>query len=142
MSAETGQIPDPEAGERDYPQGLVPVNHVEPAPRRVRGYLGHQLIFDTTTAQYVWEIPYYPQYYIPVADVDKRFLADEGARQSTHRGPAQHHGLHAGGQDRPGAVRIYGDGAIPGVAGTARFEWAVLDAWYEEDEQIFVHPPT
>ncbi len=26
------------------------------------------------------------------------------------------------------------------MAGTARFEWAALDAWYEEDEQIFVHP--
>jgi uncharacterized protein (DUF427 family) len=23
---------------------------------------------------------------------------------------------------------------------TARFDWAALDAWYEEDEQVFVHP--
>jgi len=30
--------------------------------------------------------------------------------------------------------------AIVGVAGTARFDWNALDAWYEEDEQIFVHP--
>jgi uncharacterized protein (DUF427 family) len=126
--------------DRDFPQMAVEVNHVEPAPRRVRGFLGHELIFDTTAARYVWEIPYYPQYYIPVGDIDKRFVADEGVSQSTRRGPAHRHGLHAGGQDRPGAVRIYGDEAIPGVAGTARFEWAALDAWYEEDEQIFVHP--
>jgi len=26
------------------------------------------------------------------------------------------------------------------VAGTARFDWNALDAWYEEDEQVFVHP--
>src|ERR1700759_3068961 len=107
MSAGTGQILDPAspgapsqasvqtsaaapvAADRNYPQMPVQVNHVEPAPRRVRGFLGNELIFDTTAAHYVWEIPYYPQYYIPVADVDKRFLADEGARQSTHRGPAQ-----------------------------------------------------
>src|SRR5262249_9212188 len=25
-------------------------------------------------------------------------------------------------------------------AGTVRFDWDALDAWYEEDEQIFVHP--
>ena len=140
MSAGTGQIPDPEAADRDYPQGLVPVNHVEPAPRRVRGYLGHQLIFDTTSAQYVWEIPYYPQYYIPLADIDPQFLVDENAEQNTRRGTARRYGLNAGGQERRSAVRVYGPGAIEGVAGTAHFDWAALDAWYEEDEQVFVHP--
>ena len=30
--------------------------------------------------------------------------------------------------------------ALEGVAGTVRFDWAALDAWYEEDEQVFVHP--
>jgi uncharacterized protein (DUF427 family) len=123
----------------------VEVNHVEPAPRRVRGFLGNELIFDTTGARYVWEIPYYPQYYIPVEDIDPRFLVDEGAQQNTRRGTAYRHGLRAGGTERlgavrPGAVRVYGEDAIPGVAGTARFEWGALDAWYEEDEQIFVHP--
>ena len=126
--------------ERDYPQMPVEVNHVEPAPRRVRGFLDNELIFDTTAARYVWEIPYYPQYYIPLADIDPRFLVDEGGQQNTRRGPARRHGLRAGGQDRPGAVRVHGDDALPAVAGTARFEWKALDAWYEEDEQIFVHP--
>lgn len=42
--------------------------------------------------------------------------------------------------DRPGSVRVFGDEAIDGVAGTARFDWDALDAWYEEDEQVFVHP--
>jgi uncharacterized protein (DUF427 family) len=37
-------------------------------------------------------------------------------------------------------VRVFGDDAIAGVAGTARFDWDALDAWYEEDEQVFVHP--
>jgi uncharacterized protein (DUF427 family) len=125
---------------RDFPQTAVEVNHVEPAPRRVRGFLGHELIFDTTSARYVWEIPYYPQYYIPVEDIDPRFLAGEGVQQNTRRGTAHRHGLRAGGTERPGAVRVFGEDAIPGVAGTARFEWGALDAWYEEDEQIFVHP--
>jgi uncharacterized protein (DUF427 family) len=132
--------PVPGAAGRDYPQGPVEVNHVEPAPRRIRGFLGNQKIFDTTSARYVWEIPYYPQYYIPLADIDSQFLVDENAEQNTHRGTARRHGLRAGSLERRSAVRVYGADAIEGLAGTAHFDWASLDAWYEEDEQVFVHP--
>jgi uncharacterized protein (DUF427 family) len=27
-----------------------------------------------------------------------------------------------------------------GLGGTVRFDWNALDAWFEEDEQVFVHP--
>jgi uncharacterized protein (DUF427 family) len=54
----------------DYPQMAAVRGRVEPAPRRVRGYAGGELIFDTTAARYVWEVPYYPQYYIPFDDVN------------------------------------------------------------------------
>jgi uncharacterized protein (DUF427 family) len=130
----------PGAADRDYPKEPVPVNHVEPAPRRVRGFLGNRLIFDTTSARYVWEIPYYPQYYIPLSDIEAEFLVDENAEQNTRRGTARRYGLRAGGEERHSAVRVYGTDAIDGVADTAHFDWAALDAWYEEDEQVFVHP--
>jgi uncharacterized protein (DUF427 family) len=29
---------------------------------------------------------------------------------------------------------------VDGLSGTVRFEWAALDAWFEEDERVFVHP--
>ena len=130
----------PVAADRDYPQMIAETNHVEPAPRRVRAMLGGEQIFDTTRARYVWEWPYYPQYYIPVGDIERRFLVDEHHQQHLAQGTAARHGLRAGGLDRPGTVRVFGDEAAGGVAGTARFDWAALDAWYEEDEQVFVHP--
>jgi uncharacterized protein (DUF427 family) len=130
----------PVATDRDYPQNIAEINHVEPAPRRVRATLGNEQIFDTTSARYVWEVPYYPQYYVPLEDIDMRFVIDEGHEQSTRQGTAHRHGLRAGGIERPGAVRVFGEDAIAGVAGTARFDWPALDAWYEEDEQVFVHP--
>ena len=34
----------------DYPAMIVPVNHVEPAPRRIRAYLGTEKVLDTTRA--------------------------------------------------------------------------------------------
>jgi uncharacterized protein (DUF427 family) len=124
----------------DYPRLITPVNHVEPVPRRVRAVLGGRVILDTVRALYVWEAPYYPQYYIPVADIVPGVLVDEQHPQKLSRGTARRHGLAAGELTRPGAARVYGDDAADGLAGTARFEWSALDAWYEEDEEVFVHP--
>jgi uncharacterized protein (DUF427 family) len=113
---------------------------IEPAPRRVRAILAGRTIFDTTAARYVWEIPYYPQYYIPVEDIDATFLHDEGHEQHLERGTARRYGLRVGHEDRPGSVRLFGADATGAIADTARFEWDALDAWFEEDEQVFVHP--
>jgi uncharacterized protein (DUF427 family) len=126
--------------ERDYPQMIVPVDHVEPVPRRVRAKLGGATVVDTTRALYVWEWPNYPQYYIPVADVADGALVDENRTERLRRGRARRHGLRVGDVARPGAAHVYGDDAREGLARTVRFEWAALDAWFEEDEEVFVHP--
>ena len=124
----------------DYPASIVPVNHVEPVPRRIRAYLGAEKVLDTTRALYVWEWPHYPQYYVPLDDVGRDLLVSEGHTQKTGRGPAELHELRVGEVRRPRAARVITDSAIEGLKGTVRFEWAALDAWFEEDEQVFVHP--
>ena len=40
--------------DRDYPQIPAERGRVEPAPRRVRGYVDGVLVFDTVAARYVW----------------------------------------------------------------------------------------
>ena len=89
---------------------------------------------------YVWEWPRYPQYYIPLADVDPAVLVDEEHPEHLSRGPARRYGLRVGEVSRPGVAHVYGDGALAGLGGMVRFDWAALDAWFEEDEEIFVHP--
>jgi uncharacterized protein (DUF427 family) len=121
----------------DYPQVLTPVDHIEPVPRRIRATLAGQVVLDTTNALYVWEWPNYPQYYIPIADVSRAFLVDERQIERLHRGSARLHGLQVGQVVRPSSARLYTDGS---VAGTVRFDWDALDAWFEEDEEVFVHP--
>jgi uncharacterized protein (DUF427 family) len=121
----------------DYPQMIVEANHVEPVPRRIRAMLGGKVVLDTTSALYVWEWPNYPQYYIPAADVDPRLLVDEGHEQKLRRGTSRRVGLQAGDQLRPAAASVYTDGDL---AGRVRFDWEALDAWFEEDEEVFVHP--
>ncbi|ORV93216.1 hypothetical protein AWC11_06380 [Mycobacterium interjectum] len=124
--------------ERDYPQMAAARGRIEPAPRRVRGYLGHELVFDTTAARYVWELPYYPAYYIPLADVRPGFLVDEDHPQKVQLGPSRLHSLVGAGQTHPSAARVFDAGDGP-VAGTVRFEWDPL-RWFEEDEPIYGHP--
>ena len=123
----------------DYPQMAAVRGRVEPAPRRVRGFLGNELVFDTTSARYVWEVPYYPQYYVPLADVRAEHLRDENHPQKVQFGPSRTFSLVGDGQTHESAVRVFdaeGDGP---VAGLVRFEWAAL-TWFEEDEPIYGHP--
>jgi len=124
----------------DYPKTIAPVDHIEPVPRRIRAVLGGETIVDTLAARYVWEWSNYPQYYIPVKDVQPGVLIDEDRAERLSRGTARWHGLRAGGVSRSGCARVFGDDALEGLAGTVRFDWAALDAWYEEDEEVFVHP--
>jgi len=125
---------------RDYPAAIVPVDHIEPVPRRIRATLGGRTVFDTTRALYVWKWPNYPQYYIPIGDVSPNVLVDEQHAQRLHRWTARLHGLQVGEIARPSSARLYPEDAAAGLAGTIRFDWDALDAWFEEDEQVFVHP--
>ncbi len=124
----------------DYPATIVATNHVEPVPRRIRAYLRGEKVLDTTRARYVWEWPHYPQYYIPVADVRRDVLVPEGHSQQTGRGAAELQGVRVGEEHRPRAAKLITESELDGLAGTVRFEWDALDAWFEEDEQVFVHP--
>jgi len=124
----------------DYPAMIVPANHVEPVPRRVRAFLSGETVLDTTRARYVWEWPWYPQYYVPLADVRRDLLVPEGRNQHSARGPVELHGLRLGDVRRLRAAKVLRNSSVEELRDTVRFEWAALDAWYEEDEQVFVHP--
>ncbi len=125
----------------DYPAPLPPVNHTAPVPRRIRAFLNGRVVLDTMSALYVWEWSRYPQYYVPVDDIDPAVLVDEQHEQKLSRGTARRYALRVGDTVRAAALRVYGDNAtVEGLAGRARFEWDSVDAWFEEDEQVFVHP--
>jgi uncharacterized protein (DUF427 family) len=123
----------------DYPASLTPAGRVAPVPRRIRAVLGNRTVLDTTRARYGWAPggPPYPQYYVPVDDVAPGVLVDEGVDEAQPFGTARRHGLRVGDDVRAGAAWVQADGEL---AGTVRLAWAALDAWFEEDEQVFVHP--
>jgi uncharacterized protein (DUF427 family) len=116
-----------------YPESLTPAGHVAPVPRRIRAWLGGRCVLETSRAYYVWEWPGYPQYYVPVDDVAPGLLADEGVTEDRVPGAGHRHRVG----ERGGTAWVHRDGDL---AGHVRFEWSALDAWFEEDEQVFVHP--
>ncbi|HEY6425202.1 MAG TPA: DUF427 domain-containing protein [Pseudonocardiaceae bacterium] len=123
-----------------YPAVIAAVGHVEPVARRIRAFLAGEKVLDTTRALYVWEVPYYPQYYIPIVDVRRDLLVREDAGQQTRSGPAELHALHVGDVHRPHAAKYLPESPVDGLSDTIHFKWAALDVWFEEDERVFVHP--
>ena len=123
----------------NFPPSLTAINHIAPVPRRIRGIKGGETLLDTTRALYVWEWPHYPQYYIPKADVRMEAFV-EGDVLSTQQGDARQLALNAGAGELRPAGRLITASTLAGVADTVRLEWKALDRWFEEDEEVFVHP--
>src|SRR5258708_12694322 len=87
-SSLAGWLSDPRSiPVNDFPAALAAVNHVEPVPRRIRAVLGGQAVLDTVRALYVWERPFYPQYYVPLADVRRDLLIPEERPHQPTRAP-------------------------------------------------------
>jgi uncharacterized protein (DUF427 family) len=124
----------------DHPVMIATANRVEPAPRRIRALLAGETVLDTIRALYVWEWPNYPQYYISIDDIRRDLLVEEHRHQRSPFGVAETYGLRVGDVYRPSAARMFTESSVDGLRHTVRFDWSALDAWFEEDEQVFVHP--
>jgi len=119
-------------------RGTVRVEH---GSKRIRAYLGGELVADTIRPLMVWEAPYYPTYYFPRGDVRAQ-LTDDGAppAHSPSRGDAQTLTVSAGGKSAAAAALLYESSPLAELAGTVRIAWDAMDAWFEEDEEVFTHP--
>jgi uncharacterized protein (DUF427 family) len=115
---------------------------IETSAKRVRAYLGGELVADTTRPRLVWEVPYYPAYYFPAADVRAELLEpDDGERvHSPSRGDARTFTVSAGGKRAPAGALRYEDSPIDELRDLIRLDWDAMDAWFEEDEEVFTHP--
>ncbi|MCP5025327.1 MAG: DUF427 domain-containing protein [Actinomycetia bacterium] len=100
---------------------------------------GRQTIVDTTRARLVWEHPYYPQWYVPRTALPANALVfSDNSSQSKVFGTAQVFDIVAGSHRASGAALVYGD--HPDLANFVRLDFAAMDHWFEEDEEVFVHP--
>ena len=114
---------------------------VEPGPKRVRAYLDGIPVVDSAHVRLVWEQPNYPVYYFPLDDVRTDLLHPTGeTRHSSSRGDAQLCDVRVGDRVAPAAAYRYADSPLEELRELVAFTWSAMDHWFEEDEEVHVHP--
>ena len=114
---------------------------MEPGPKRVRAYLDGIPVVDSAHVRLVWEQPNYPVYYFPLDDVRSDLLHPTGeTRHSPSRGDAQLCNVRVGDRVAPAAAYRYADSPLEELRELVAFTWSAMDHWFEEDEEVHVHP--
>ena len=116
---------------------------VEPSPKWVRVLAGGETVADTKRALLLRETGHTPNYYLPIDDVRMEFF--ERTDRSTHcpyKGDAIYWTLKVSEKVEENAVWSYPvrlDDEAPDLSAYVAFYWNKFDAWYEENEQVYVH---
>jgi uncharacterized protein (DUF427 family) len=112
---------------------------VEPTGKRIRVLLAGELVADTTGALLVWEIPYYPTYYIPSADI-RAELVQVGTGSGAGLGHAEVLTVKVAAATAEGAARRFPTAPDPRLRDCVRLDWKAMTEWLEEDEPVYTHP--
>jgi len=117
--------------------------HISESPRHVRVMFGGATIADSKRVKLLREAGTLPVYYFPAADVrSETMVPSERRAHCPYKGEAAYWSLQVGEKSARDAVWSY---VRPRPEASAlrdhlAFEWNKMDRWYEEDEEIFVHP--
>src|SRR5881628_162862 len=117
--------------------------HTSQSPRQVRVVFGGEAIAESKRVQLLREDGVLPVYYFPRQDVRMNLLlpTDHKSR-CPYKGEASYWTARSGARVAENAAWSYVN-PLPEAAGIREciaFCWNKMDAWYEEDEEIFVHP--
>lgn len=116
--------------------------YFEDSPRRVRVVFAGQTIADSRQMKLLHETGHPPVYYFPISDVHPEVLQPGRLRtRCPVKGEATHWSVVVGDRAAPDAAWEYPQ-PLPEaswLAGYLAFYWDKMDAWYEEDEQVYVH---
>jgi uncharacterized protein (DUF427 family) len=116
---------------------------LERSPRRVRVKLNGETIADSTRAHLLFETRHLPVYYFPRGDVQMDLFAPTDHHSfCPYKGTASYWTIRVGDRLSENAVWGYPEpfDEVAELKDFVAFYWARVDGWYEEDEEIFVHP--
>ncbi len=116
---------------------------VEQWPRRVRAVIGDVAVADSTRVLLLLEKGHLPVYYFPAEDV-RTDLMEPTAKHTRcpYKGEASYWTVRAGDREVANAIWSYLD-PLPertDIKGYMAFYWDRVDSWWEEDDEVFVHP--
>lgn len=115
---------------------------IEPSPRRVRVMFGGETIADSTNVLLVWEPRRLATYWFPVADVKTEFLHAAAERNGDGGAGIARWDVRVGDRRADNAAWGYPepDADRAPLKDHVAFFWNQMDAWFEEDDEVFVHP--
>jgi len=116
--------------------------HAEQSPRRVRVVFGGATLADSKRAVLLRESKCLPVYYFPKEDVHMELMQPSGRRaQDDYKGEAVYWTIRSDSKTAENTAWSYADPppACTAIKDHFAFEWTAMDAWYEEEEEIFVH---
>ncbi|KAF7327638.1 hypothetical protein MKEN_00343100 [Mycena kentingensis (nom. inval.)] len=108
---------------------------VQDSPKRIRVLFNGIFIVDTQQAKLVWENKYYPSYFFPYDA-----LSLEHVELSQEHTDGDRYDLVVNGKRAAGAVTVYSQPSHKHLQGLVKVNFSDADAWFEEDDEIFVHP--
>jgi uncharacterized protein (DUF427 family) len=116
--------------------------HAEVSPRRVRVVFGGATLADSKRAVLLREAKRLPIYYFPQQDVHMEIMQPSGrTAEDPYKGQVMYWTIRSDSKTAENAAWSYADPppACAAIKDHFAFEWDAMDAWYEEDEEIFVH---
>lgn len=111
-------------------------------PRRVRAELGGTTVLDTTRGRLLHESQMPPVLYVPAEDVATDLLEPTETKTTCpFKGEASYWSVRVGDRLAEDATWAYPEPleGVPWLAGHHAFYWDRLDAWFDEDEQVYGH---
>ena len=113
---------------------------VEPGSKRVRAFVQGREVVDTLRPLLVWEVPYYPAYYVPLEDVRADLVPNGEVNHWPSRGDSASYDVIVGEATVKGAALRFPESPIVELRNAVRLDFSAMDEWFEEDEPIYVHP--
>jgi len=113
---------------------------IETGAKRVRVYLAGELVVDTTQPVLVWEIPYYPTYYVRAGDMRAELIPAGQTEHSPSRGDAEVCHVKVATATADNAALRYPESPIEQLRDLVRLDWNSMSEWFEEDEPVYTHP--
>jgi uncharacterized protein (DUF427 family) len=113
-----------------------------PVERQLRVVLGGRDVARTTRPRLLRQHGFLPVYYVPREDVAPGALVACGhATESPYKGRASYFDVVSGGRTARAAGWTYAAprSGSPDTRGYVSFDWHSMDAFYEEDERLYVH---
>ena len=115
--------------------------HIEVSPRRVRAYFANQLLADSQNVLLVYETKRPPVYWFPTAAVNMELLERKESSPDAASGTVRWRS-NTDSRTVDNLAWSYAEpkGDLAPLKDHIAFYWNAVDAWYEEDEEVFVHP--